>query len=129
MSTTKVDGMPPRPPLLRVLILGDNPPGAPHVVALLESDDYLVQFAAPASPESFRAQLHTAPYDVILADINLGHWTALDALEILRQSEKDIPLIVCTASLGDEAAVECIKRGAADLVPKDRPAQLPLAIR
>ena len=34
-----------------------------------------------------------------------------------------------TGSLGDEAAVECIKEGAADYVLKDRVARLPLAVR
>ena len=60
---------------------------------------------------------------MIVADFNLHNWTALDALEILKESGKDIPLIVVTGSLGDEAAVECIKQGAADFVLKDRPAR------
>ena len=66
---------------------------------------------------------------MILADFNLRNWTAIDALEILKRSGKDIPLIVVTGSLGDEAAVECIKQGAADFVLKDRPARLPTAVQ
>jgi PAS domain S-box-containing protein len=36
---------------------------------------------------------------------------------------------VVTGSMGDEAAVDCIKQGAADFVLKDRPARLPVAIQ
>ena len=57
---------------------------------------------------------------VLLADYNLGGWTAMDALEILRQIRKIDPLVVVTGALGDEAAVECVRKGAADYVLKDR---------
>jgi PAS domain S-box-containing protein len=88
-----------------------------------------VQFEVTDSAQFFRERLEKAEYDVILADFNLRNWTALDALEILKQSGKDIPLIMVTGFLGDEAAVECIKQGAADFVLKDRPARLSNAVR
>ena len=68
-------------------------------------------------------------FDIILADYNLQDWTGLDALDILKASGKNIPVIMVTGSLGDEAAVACIKEGAADYVLKDRVARLPLAVR
>jgi two-component system cell cycle sensor histidine kinase/response regulator CckA len=113
---------------LRILIIEDNPPDAELMVAAVRRGGYEVQFDVADTPELFRERLARAEYDVILADYNLSSWTALDALGILRQSGKDIPVIVTTGSLGDEAAVECIKQGAEDFVLKDRPARLPLAI-
>ena len=40
-----------------------------------------------------------------------------------------VPFILVTGSLGEEAAVDCVKRGAADYVIKDRLARLPVAVR
>ena len=114
---------------LRVLLLEDNPRDAKLMVSLLKSGGYKVQFDVVDLPQSFRKHLHSIECDIILADFNLGQWTALEALEILRASGKDIPLIVVTGSLGDEAAAECIKRGAADFILKDRPARLPAAVQ
>jgi two-component system cell cycle sensor histidine kinase/response regulator CckA len=114
---------------LRILIIEDSPPDAELMVATVQRGGYEVQFDVADTPELFRERLARVEYDVILADFNLRSWTALDALGILRQSGKDIPLIVTTGSLGDEAAVECIKQGAEDFVLKDRPARLPLAIQ
>jgi len=47
----------------------------------------------------------------------------------LQQEGKDIPFILVTGTLGEEAAVECIKKGASDYVLKDRLARLPVAVR
>ena len=129
MDTTRSDGVKSSPPPLRVLMLEDNPRDAKLTVALLESGGYKVQSTVLDLPESFREHLETAEYDVILADFNLLNWTAYDALGILKRSGKDVPLIVVTGALGDEAAVECIKQGAADYVLKDRLARLPTAVQ
>jgi PAS domain S-box-containing protein len=129
MGATKPDGTIVSPSPLRVLILEDDPLDAKLTASALEARGYPVQFEVTDSPEVFRERLEKAEFDVILADYNLHNWTALDALEILKRSGKDVPLIVVTGSLGDEAAAECIKQGAADFVLKDRPARLPTAVQ
>ncbi len=129
MDVTKPDGITVSPPPLRVLILEDNPRDAKLTASVLEGGGVRVQFEVTDSRDVFRERLENAEYDVILADFNLRHWTAFDALDILKRSGKDIPLLVVTGSLGDEAAVECIKQGAADFVLKDRPARLPTAVQ
>ncbi len=113
---------------LRALILEDNPGDAKLCAACLERGGYDLQFEIVESQETFKDRLARGEFDVIIADYNLHTWTATDALEILKHSGKDIPLIVSTGSLGDEPAVECVKQGAADFVLKDRPARLPIAV-
>ncbi len=116
-------------PLLRALILEDDAHEARRLVSAIERGGCKAQFTVLNSPSSFREHLGPGQVDVILADFNLGNWTALDALEILALLGKKIPLIVIAASRGEEAAVECLKRGAADYVLKERPARLPAAIQ
>ncbi len=128
MSTTRVHAGASSPPLLRVLILEDNPRDAKLTASMLEHGGYRAQSEITDSLEGFRERLEKAEYDVILAGFNLRNWTAFDALEILKKSGKDIPLIVVTGSLGDEGEAECIKRGAAAFVLKDRPARLLVAV-
>jgi two-component system cell cycle sensor histidine kinase/response regulator CckA len=78
---------------------------------------------------SFRDRLRQGDYDMIVCEFNLRTWTAIDALEVLRESGKDIPFVVVGESQDFEVAVECIRRGAEDYVLKDRMARLPAAIR
>jgi PAS domain S-box-containing protein len=129
METLRPDAVNSAPPPLRALILEDNPRDARLTASVLEGGNGKVQCEVTDSLESFREHLEKAEYDIILADFNLRDWSAFDALDILKHSGRDVPLIVVTGVLGDEAAVECIKQGAADYVLKDRPARLPTAVK
>ena len=125
MKTTASNRGEPAGEPLRAFILEDNPRDAKLMVAILEREGYAVQYEITDSQELFRERLENGECDIVLADFNLRSWNAFDALDILSQSGKDVPLIVVTGSLGDEGAVDCVKRGAADFVLKDRPARLP----
>jgi len=118
----------PREQSLRVLILEDDPQDAELMAEMLRRAGHALTVEVTDSPEQFQQQLKQSDFDVILADYNLHGWDARDALEILRQEGKDVPLIVVTGTLGDEAAVECIKQGAADYILKDRLHRLPVAV-
>lgn len=98
------------------------------MVALLKRVGYSLSHDLAESPEQFAQQLEKADYDVILADYNLRTCTAMDALEVLKKSGKDVPFVVVTGTLGDEAVVECIKQGAADYVLKHRLQRLPVVV-
>ncbi|MBI1738984.1 MAG: response regulator, partial [Acidobacteria bacterium] len=76
----------------------------------LKRAGYSLSFDVVDSPENFQARLSQTDYDVILSDHNLVTWTGMEALELLQKSGKDIPLLVLTATLGDEAAVDYVKR-------------------
>jgi two-component system cell cycle sensor histidine kinase/response regulator CckA len=79
--------------------------------------------------QGFSACLRDNLYDLVIADYRLPDWTGLDALLRLQELEKDIPLILVTGTLGEEKAVECIKRGVTDYVLKGQLARLPMAVR
>src|SRR5579859_2222046 len=116
-------------PILRALIVEDNPRDVKLLVATLEKGGYSLTVVSVDTPEMFQKQLDESHHDVILADYKLPNWTAMDALEIVKKSGKDIPIIVITGSLDDETAVELIKKGATDYMLKDRMARLPQAIK
>ena len=106
----------------------DTPADAELMLASLKRAGYALSFDIVASPAPFQERLQHAEYDLVIADHDLGSWRGLDVLEALKESGKGIPFIVVTGTLGDEAAVEYIKRGAADYVLKNRLNLLPLAV-
>ncbi|MBK8030109.1 MAG: response regulator [Chloroflexi bacterium] len=83
---------------------------------------------ARRNPEAFLEQLEFNP-DIILADYTLPRFTAPDALSLLQKTGRDIPFIVVTGSISEEAAVFCMKQGAADYLLKDRLSRLGEAVR
>jgi signal transduction histidine kinase len=76
----------------------------------------------------FLARLDLPP-DVILSDFAMPDFDALRALSLLQARGLDVPFIVVSGHLSDEAAVECVKRGAADYLLKDRLSQLGPAVK
>jgi two-component system cell cycle sensor histidine kinase/response regulator CckA len=113
---------------LKLLMVEDSPADAELIWAVLKRAGYLLVFNVVSAPADFEDRLQKGDFDVILSDHNLVSWTGMDALEILRRSGKEIPFVVVTATLGDEAAVEYLKRGAADYVLKHRLERLPVII-
>ena len=113
---------------LRVLMVEDSPADAEIAIRALRRAGYDVQAQLVDAPERLQQLLQTGGFDVVISDHNLRTWTGNDALKMVRQSQQEIPFIVMTGSLGDEAAVEYLKQGAADYVLKHRLEQLPTAV-
>lgn len=78
--------------------------------------------------EDYLAELAKSP-DVVLCDYNLPSFNAVEALELLRKQGRDTPFIVLSGSIGEETAVDMIKRGADDYLLKDRIGRLDASIR
>jgi PAS domain S-box-containing protein len=114
---------------LRILYIEDSPADAELCLHELRKAGFEVTADVVQTPENFDARIRSNRYDIILADYNLPQWTGMEALEHLREQDKDTPFILVTGALGEETTVECIKRGATDYVLKNGLARLPVAVR
>lgn len=114
---------------LKVLLVEDNPADADLILRELKRNGFVITSDVVETPDQFRQQLQDSPPDLVLSDYNLRNWGGMDALEILQSTTLDIPFILVSGSLGEIAAVECIKRGVTDYILKDSLARLPIAVR
>jgi PAS domain S-box-containing protein len=114
---------------LRLLMLENEPQDAELTLLELRASGIEVEFTVAQDKEHFLAALREANFDAILSDYRLPSWTGLDALKELRSSGKDIPFLLVTGTLGEEAAVECIKQGVNDYILKDHLMRLPAALQ
>jgi PAS domain S-box-containing protein len=109
---------------LRVLIVDDTPLEMRLVVREIERAGYRVTFECVQTTDALRDALARAPWDVIISDYYIGDFSARAALDILRETGLDVPFLIVSATVGEEAAVALLKAGAHDYVPKDRLARL-----
>jgi DNA-binding NtrC family response regulator len=65
---------------------------------------------------------------MILCDYAMPSFGAFEALEILRESGKDIPLIIVSGAIGETEAVKAMRHGAADYLLKDNLIRLGAAV-
>jgi signal transduction histidine kinase len=116
-------------PRLRALLLEDNQLDAELVLRALRRDSFDVTAVIVQDEAGFAEALRTHSPEVVLADYNLPNWKGMEALNVLRRQNLDIPMILVSGALGDVTAVECIKQGATDYVLKDGLARLPEVVR
>jgi signal transduction histidine kinase len=114
---------------IRVLVVEDNASDSELIIHALkkgrfDSESEVVQTAA-----EFGDRIRKNKYDIILADYRLPGWNGMETLQILRQENLDIPVVLVSGALGEQKAVECIKQGASDYVLKDHLARLPESVR
>lgn len=112
---------------LHTLIVEDVATDAELAVAQLQREGRSVDWSRVDTEAAFRAALSPG-LDVILSDCNLPSFSASRALEILRESGMDVPLILVSGTIGEEAATELMRNGAVDYVSKDKPSRLGMAI-
>jgi signal transduction histidine kinase len=68
------------------------------------------------------------PFDVVVADYDPPRWRGADVIRRLRRRGLDTPVILVSERVGEEMALDCLERGAADCVPRNDLVRLPAAI-
>jgi PAS domain S-box-containing protein len=114
-------------PAFTVLVLEDGDADAELIERELACAGIAARCTRARSRQEYVAALDRNP-DLILADYTLPGFDAPGAIAILRERGADIPFIVVTGSVSEEAAVSCMRQGAADYLLKDRLARLGPAI-
>jgi two-component system, cell cycle sensor histidine kinase and response regulator CckA len=113
---------------LRVLLVEDSPTDMKLVQHELQRMGRSIELVRVEEAAQMRAQLSDAHWDVVLSDWALPHFDALSALEILKASSRDIPFIIVSGTIGEEAAVDAMRLGAKDYILKDKLGRLLPAI-
>jgi PAS domain S-box-containing protein len=108
-------------------LLEDSPLDAELTLAELEKAGFEVDARQVETEEEYLAHLQPS-LDIVLADYHLPQFDAPAALRLLRRSGFDIPFIIVSGTVGEEAAVAAIKEGADDYLLKDRLKRLGPAI-
>jgi PAS domain S-box-containing protein len=114
-------------PWLRPLIVEDD---ESDLLLLLRelAKGFEVEHERVDTPESMRAALAERTWDVVLSDFSLPEFGAPQALAVLKASGIDLPFIVISGTITEEAAVEALRSGAHDFLTKQKMARLLPAI-
>ena len=114
---------------LNILILEDSEFDYELIANFLYKSMNDVEFIHAENEEQFVYELINNKFDIILSDFKLPGFDAFNALEIVKKSDDKTPFICVSGSIGEELAVEILKKGATDYVLKDKLNKLPFAIK
>lgn len=104
---------------IRVLQLEDNPADAELIARRLRLDGLNVRCHIVAEEAPFRQALAEFGPHIVLSDFSLTGFDGLVALAIARELSPTTPFIFVSGTIGEERAIEALKRGATDYVLKD----------
>ena len=105
---------------LRVLLLEDSDDDATLILYELRRGGYDVTFERVQTADRMAAALAHEDWDVILSDYSMPNFTAPAALKLLQEKGMDIPFIIISGTVGEDAAVAAMKAGANDFFAKDK---------
>jgi starch phosphorylase len=113
---------------LHALLVEDSPDDAELMAHELRQAGFELTWDRVDTESAYLAHLEKSP-EIILADYSLPQFSGLRALELLQQRGLGIPFIVVSGTIGEEAAADVVKQGAADYVVKSRLTRLGAAVR
>ncbi|MDB6115182.1 MAG: hybrid sensor histidine kinase/response regulator [Lacunisphaera sp.] len=118
----------PLPPL-RVLHLEDNSADAELSRVRITEAWPTSEIKRVDNRADFIAALDAQEFDLVLSDFSLPAFNGLEALDLVRERGMTTPFLFLSGTMGEDYAVEALRRGAVDYVIKDRPARLIAAMR
>lgn len=114
--------------VLRVLLLEDSALDAELMAETLAAARLEATIERVVSSAEFTRAVQDNRWDLILADYVLPSFDGLSALSLARECCPGTPFVFVSGALGEEIAVEAMKRGATDYVLKERLEQLPATV-
>jgi PAS domain S-box-containing protein len=113
---------------LKALLVEDDVDDAELLVRKIKEAGYILEWTRVETEGDFLASLRTPP-DIIFSDYSIPRFGGLRALEVLRSTGLDVPLILVSGTVGEEVAVEAMRYGATDYLLKDRTVRLATAVK
>jgi NtrC-family two-component system response regulator AlgB len=113
---------------LNVLVVDDELNIRKTLAIALETEGHRV--TAVSNVQDAQAQAARRSFDLAFVDLRLGTDDGLDLIPLLLTASPWLKVIVITAYASIDTAVEAMRRGATDYIPKPfTPAQIDLAVR
>jgi len=105
-----------------ILLVEDNMPDARMVQEKLTSTSTLISFSITHARTLREAItfLHTTTFQAILLDLNLPESDGMQTLKQIRKTNTSTPIVILTVNEDEPLALEAIKLGAQDYVPKSQ---------
>ncbi len=111
--------------LLRVLIVEDSEDDAELLAIELKRGNYEITYQRVETKADMQAALQgSQSWDIVLADYSMPQFSAIAALELLKEHDLDLPFVIVSGKIGEDTAVAAMKAGAHDYLVKSKLSRL-----
>ncbi len=110
--------------ILRTIIIDDSQNDA-ELILFETSKNYKVEHAIIDNEQALRRALSEKDWDIVLCDFSMPNFDPYKVLNILRDYDHDLPLIVISGVIGEDNAIKLLKAGCSDCITKINMTRLP----
>lgn len=114
---------------IRILLLEESPATSQRILEELRATGMAIEPTIAQSRRDFLDTIAGQNFSLILSPYRLPDWSALEALQALREAGTQAPFIVISEPLAETEVEECLMHGASDCVLKSQLGRLPATIR
>ena len=114
---------------LKLLLIEDNPPDAELLARRLRREELNFSIQRVETEAGFLSALSESPPDLIVSDFSMPQFSGMRALELANAHTPETPFIFVSGTIGEERAIDALRRGATDYVLKTNLARLAPAVR
>jgi signal transduction histidine kinase len=105
---------------IRILVVEDSEADYELLVATLGRQGLNVECRRVEEADAMAAALRDERWDAVISDHQMPRFSSGEALQILRESGKELPFLIVSGTIGEEVAVEAMRSGADDFLIKGR---------
>ncbi len=114
---------------LRLLLIEDSPDDAELILLALRRHGFVPNETRVQTASELREALASGvAYDAVISDFSLPSFSGPAALAVVQESGRDLPFLLVSGTIADEAALAAMKAGAHDYLMKDDLRRLGAAI-
>lgn len=113
---------------IRLLLVEDSEDDMLLLLCALHEGGYDPDYQRVQTAPAMLDALNTHTWDIVIADYFMPKFSALEALNLLRSQDLDLPFIVVSGAIGEDTAVAMMREGAHDFLLKENLARLVPAV-
>lgn len=106
--------------VLRALFLEDSTNDADLLKRELERGGFELIYQRVQTADDMEQSLEENDWQIVFSDWSMPQFKALDALEIMKRHDLDLPFIIISGTIGEEVAVAALRSGAHDFFSKGK---------
>lgn len=114
----KSNGSPTTAKDLRILVVEDSDDDALLLRRQLEASGFRVEMRRVATRAALSDAMSEKSWDIVFSDFSMPNFDGMQALQTVREYDKDIPFLVVSGTIGEERAAQLMKLGAQDYLLK-----------
>ena len=113
---------------LSLLLIEDNPDDAELILREFRNASYEPIYRRVERQSDLIEALASMQWDVIISDYSLPNFSGPEAFKLIKNQGVDVPFILISGTINEEAAVGALKAGAHDFIMKNNLARLVPAV-